>query len=92
VVPQEALKRRTKRDTMPFSRGWILPISQAATHPRRFSITKWIHLNGGDEGLLSFFRKIYAVLKAGGLLLLEPQGWEGYAKARKMTPVRLLSF
>jgi hypothetical protein len=77
---------------MPSSRECIVPIPQTATHPRRFSITKWIHLNGGDRGIISFFRKIYAVLKAGGLLLLDPQDWEGYAKARKMSPVRLLSF
>jgi hypothetical protein len=58
-----------------------------------FSITKWIHLKGGDQGLLEFFRKIYSVLrshplKGEGLLLLEPQGWENYAKAKKLTPVR----
>ncbi|KAG8838316.1 hypothetical protein FRC20_006458 [Serendipita sp. 405] len=57
-----------------------------------FSITKWIHLNGGDEGLLAFFRKIHSVLRPGptgkgGVLLLEPQDWEGYAKARKLSKV-----
>lgn len=51
-----------------------------------FSITKWIHLHGGDEGLLAFFRKIHTVLRPGGVLLLEPQGWENYAKAKKLTP------
>ncbi|KDQ10313.1 hypothetical protein BOTBODRAFT_36413 [Botryobasidium botryosum FD-172 SS1] len=50
------------------------------------SITKWIHLHGGDEGLLSFFRRIHTVLIKGGLLVLEPQGWEGYAKAKRMDP------
>lgn len=55
--------------------------------PSRLSITKWIHLHGGDEGLLSFFRRIHSVLVKNGILVLEPQGWEGYAKAKRMDPV-----
>jgi SAM-dependent methyltransferase len=51
-----------------------------------FSVTKWIHLNGGDQGLLAFFRKLYEVLHSGGILLLEAQDWEGYAKAKKLSP------
>jgi len=51
----------------------------------RFSVSKWIHLNEGDEGLRQFFRKVYSVLKTGGAFLLEPQPWESYAKARRMS-------
>ncbi|KAJ3717124.1 Bin3-domain-containing protein [Lentinula raphanica] len=49
-----------------------------------FSITKWIHLNGGDEGLCAFFRRVYSVIKPGGLLILEPQEWDTYKKAKRM--------
>ncbi|KAH9483708.1 putative RNA methyltransferase C2A9.10 [Psilocybe cubensis] len=49
-----------------------------------FSISKWIHLNEGDEGLKLFFRRVYAVLKPGGSFVLEPQPWESYAKAKRM--------
>ncbi|KAF7761700.1 hypothetical protein Agabi119p4_9692 [Agaricus bisporus var. burnettii] len=49
------------------------------------SITKWIHLNQGDDGLVAFFRKIHTVLHKHGHLILEPQPWESYAKARRMS-------
>ncbi|TFK82067.1 Bin3-domain-containing protein [Polyporus arcularius HHB13444] len=51
-----------------------------------FSISKWIHLNGGDEALLEFFRRVSDVLRAGGTFVLEPQEWETYAKAKRMDP------
>ncbi|KIK55044.1 hypothetical protein GYMLUDRAFT_76790 [Collybiopsis luxurians FD-317 M1] len=49
-----------------------------------FSISKWIHANGGDEGLRAFFQRIYSVLNPGGVFVLEPQEWEGYKKVRRM--------
>lgn len=49
-----------------------------------FSISKWIHLNGGDEGLKQFFRRVHDVLNPGGKFILEPQEWETYAKAKRM--------
>ena len=33
------------------------------------SVTKWIHLNGGDAALKSFFRKLYSSLTPGVSLL-----------------------
>ncbi|KRY67001.1 7SK snRNA methylphosphate capping enzyme [Trichinella pseudospiralis] len=47
-----------------------------------FSITKWIHLNWGDEGIKRFFKRVYLNLKPGGRLLLEPQAFSSYAKRR----------
>ncbi|KAJ8087384.1 hypothetical protein PM082_006214 [Marasmius tenuissimus] len=49
-----------------------------------FSISKWIHLNGGDPGLTSFFQRVHDVLKPGGVFILEPQPWESYRKARRI--------
>ncbi|KAF8582530.1 Bin3-domain-containing protein [Ramaria rubella] len=49
-----------------------------------FSISKWIHLNNGDEGLLRFFRRVASVLQTGGRFILEPQAWDTYAKAKRM--------
>ncbi|KAJ3156193.1 hypothetical protein HDU86_003956 [Geranomyces michiganensis] len=46
-----------------------------------FSITKWIHVNHGDEGLKRFFNRCYNTLTPGGCLLLEPQLFETYRKA-----------
>ena len=56
----------------------------------RFSITKWIHLNEGDDGLTQFFQRVYEVLRPGGAFFLEPQEWDSYAKAKRMDPVRIL--
>ncbi|KAF8970239.1 Bicoid-interacting protein 3-domain-containing protein [Flammula alnicola] len=50
----------------------------------KFSVSKWIHLNGGDEGLKHFFQRVHDVLKPGGTFVLEPQSWESYAKAKRM--------
>ena len=44
------------------------------------SITKWVHLNWGDEGLMTMFRKCFALLEPGGRLILEPQPWSSYKK------------
>lgn len=49
----------------------------------RFSITKWIHLNDGDEGLEAFFKRVFDVLKPGGKFVLEPQPWDSYGKAKR---------
>jgi 7SK snRNA methylphosphate capping enzyme len=49
------------------------------------SITKWIHLNHGDDGVKSFFQRVFSFLSPGGLFLLEAQGWDGYSKAKRMS-------
>ena len=53
-----------------------------------FSVSKWIHLNGGDDGLLTFFRRVHGVLRNSGTFVLEPQEWDTYAKAKRMDSVR----
>ncbi|KAJ7253707.1 Bin3-domain-containing protein [Mycena haematopus] len=49
-----------------------------------FSITKWIHLNGGDAALNIFFARVAAVLQPGGQFVVEPQAWDTYRKAKRM--------
>ncbi|KAG0218227.1 hypothetical protein BGX33_008068 [Mortierella sp. NVP41] len=51
-----------------------------------FSLTKWIHLHHGDEGLKKFFQKVYRNLAPGGIFLVEPQDYATYAKRSKITP------
>lgn len=43
-----------------------------------FSITMWIHLNNGDEGLKTFLKDVCAFAK---VLVIEPQPWQCYRRA-----------
>ncbi|KAK6248574.1 hypothetical protein QUC31_020139 [Theobroma cacao] len=49
------------------------------------SVTKWIHLNWGDDGLITLFTKIWRLLHPGGVFVLEPQPWESYEKNRRVS-------
>lgn len=51
-----------------------------------FSLTKWIHLNYGDEGIKKMFQKIKMALSKGGLLILEVQKFKSYSKKVKEYP------
>lgn len=46
------------------------------------SVTKWIHLNEGDEGLLKLFHHLYDIIKSKGLCIIEYQPWKSYINNR----------
>ncbi|KAF8363979.1 hypothetical protein PRIPAC_90902, partial [Pristionchus pacificus] len=49
------------------------------------SITKWIHLNWGDDGMRRFFKRCFASLLPGGRFILEPQHFSTYRKRSVMS-------
>ncbi|XP_006833420.2 probable RNA methyltransferase At5g51130 isoform X1 [Amborella trichopoda] len=49
------------------------------------SVTKWIHLNWGDSGLIALFAKMWHLLRPGGILVLEPQPWVSYQRKRRVS-------
>ncbi|CRK90629.1 CLUMA_CG004331, isoform A [Clunio marinus] len=56
------------------------------------SITKWIHLNHGDNGIKFMFKRIYKQLKTNGALILEAQEFNSYKKRSKLSPEILENF
>lgn len=56
------------------------------------SLTKWIQLNWGDDGVKALFRRIFYLLSPGGMLVLEPQPYVTYKKSSKLTPVHKYNY
>lgn len=45
-----------------------------------FSVTMWIHLNHGDDGLVNFLRKACSITD---MIVIEPQPWKCYRNASR---------
>ncbi|KAD4180203.1 hypothetical protein E3N88_28794 [Mikania micrantha] len=73
------------KDNFVFS--WSMPGDKMYDTILCLSVTKWIHLNWGDEGLVTLFSKVWRLLKPGGLFILEPQPWKSYVSNRQVSEV-----
>ncbi|KAL6584575.1 hypothetical protein OROMI_003864 [Orobanche minor] len=49
------------------------------------SVAKWIHLNWGDDGVITLFWRVWKLLQPGGVFILEPQPWSSYYNNRKVS-------
>uniref|UniRef100_J3MUW0 RNA methyltransferase n=2 Tax=Oryza brachyantha TaxID=4533 RepID=J3MUW0_ORYBR len=56
------------------------------------SVTKWIHLNWGDDGIITLFVKIWSLLRPGGVFIMEPQPWTSYRRNRLVSEVAKENF
>jgi len=56
------------------------------------SVTKWVHLNWGDDGIMRLFKRAFRQLRPGGRFILEPQGWPSYVKKKGITPETKANF
>lgn len=56
------------------------------------SVTKWIHLNYGDDGIKFMFKRIFKQLNKNGILVLEAQTFDTYKKRSKICPEMLENY
>nr|AFK49570.1 unknown [Lotus japonicus] len=56
------------------------------------SVSKWIHLNWGDDGLITLFSETWKLLKPGGIFVLEPQPWNSYVSNRDVSETTIANF
>ncbi|CAN7115190.1 probable RNA methyltransferase At5g51130 [Brassica rapa] len=56
------------------------------------SVTKWVHLNWGDDGLITLFSKIWRLLNPGGIFVMEPQPWKSYEKNRRVSETTAVNY
>ncbi|XP_010442596.1 PREDICTED: probable RNA methyltransferase At5g51130 [Camelina sativa] len=56
------------------------------------SVTKWVHLNWGDDGLITLFSKIWRLLQPGGIFIMEPQPWKSYENNRRVSETTAMNY
>ncbi|PNX99790.1 7SK snRNA methylphosphate capping enzyme [Trifolium pratense] len=56
------------------------------------SVSKWIHLNWGDDGLITLFAETWKLLRPGGIFVLEPQPWKSYVSNRAVSETTAANF
>ncbi|KAJ9551127.1 hypothetical protein OSB04_015172 [Centaurea solstitialis] len=75
-----------------FVQGWSTPADKLYDTILCLSVSKWIHLNWGDEGLITLFSKVWRLLQPGGVFILEPQPWKSYISNRQVSEVATTNY
>ncbi|KAI3671019.1 hypothetical protein L1987_64617 [Smallanthus sonchifolius] len=75
-----------------FVLGWSIPGDKVYDTILCLSVTKWVHLNWGDDGLITLFSKVWRLLKPGGVFILEPQPWKSYISNRQVSEVATTNY
>lgn len=57
-----------------------------------FSVTKWVHLNGGDAQLVDLFCRLFGLVRRGGRVIIEYQPWKSYENNKRVNDAARLYF
>ncbi|XP_047947096.1 probable RNA methyltransferase At5g51130 [Salvia hispanica] len=81
-LPQKDLQKIVSFEKGNFVLNWHPPANKSYHAILCLSVTKWIHLNWGDDGVIKLFAKVWTLLQPGGVFIVEPQPWTSYYKNR----------
>ena len=97
-APRSIIISQTGKDSYPLNIEFLCADFFEYGSMQRFetvfclSVAKWIHLNLGDEGIMSFFRLVFDSLVDGGAFIFEYQPWKSYKNKRRLNQSTMESF
>lgn len=86
ILQLQLSEHSTTSQTPDQKQGETTPQKKSALSAHQFdtvlllSLTKWVHMNFGDDGIRTLFANAKCLLRVGGRLVLEAQKFKAYAK------------
>ncbi|ESQ56050.1 hypothetical protein EUTSA_v10027410mg, partial [Eutrema salsugineum] len=56
------------------------------------SVTKWVHLNWGDDSLITLFSEIWRLFNPDGIFVMELQPWKSYENNRRVSETTAMNY
>ncbi|ESQ43708.1 hypothetical protein EUTSA_v10027230mg, partial [Eutrema salsugineum] len=56
------------------------------------SVTKWVHLNWGDDSLITLFSEIWRLFNPDGIFVMELQPWKSYENNRCVSETTAMNY